>query len=353
MTSPEIREFTVKIPRERGERLKRKPRDTRLPGQEIVPGAGTRYGPEYNWTDDLYEKWTDGFDWYFVQDKINEPSHYIGEFEAVQIHFRHSRSKTANAIPLLLIHWWPAVFYEFSRVWGPMLHPVNENEQALHVVVPSVPGFCCSNWPPKAGWTLQDTVRLFDSVMKKLGYNEYMVQCGGTRHFVGRELGMRCTPSCKLIHFNFIPSEMPNNAKSWTEREHAIAERKEDRYENHLGYAVCMRTRPHTIRIGLHDKILIMPSTRCFSENLPNEEFVEFTTDFCSSSLKVRFGYSSFLGDTEHSSKRMVEMTGKVVYHQEHDNGGHFAALECPGELVQDVRELAAQELEEVAYIID
>lgn len=44
MTSPEIREFTVKIPRERGERLKRKPRDTRLPGQEIVPGAGTQYG---------------------------------------------------------------------------------------------------------------------------------------------------------------------------------------------------------------------------------------------------------------------------------------------------------------------
>lgn len=138
-----------------------------------------------------------------------------------------------------------------------------------------------------------------------------------------------------------------------------------------------MLWQPHTIRIGLHDKILIMPSTRCFSENLPNEEFVEFTTDFCSSSLKVRFGYSSFLGDTEHSSKRMVEMTGKVVYHQgstppppppfylfhyelvrlmrglEHDNGGHFAALECPGELVQDVRELAAQELEEVAYIID
>ncbi|GMG31309.1 unnamed protein product [Aspergillus oryzae] len=335
-------------------------RDIQIVGyHDIVTGLSTT-GPEYNWTDDLYEKWTDDFDWYFVQDKINEPSHYIGEFEAVQIHFRHSRSKTANAIPLLLIHWWPAVFYEFSRVWGPMLHPVNENEQALHVVVPSVPGFCCSNWPPKAGWTLQDTVRLFDSVMKKLGYNEYMVQCGGTRHFVGRELGMRCTPSCKLIHFNFIPSEMPNNAKSWTEREHAIAERKED-------------------RIGLHDKILIMPSTRCFSENLPNEEFVEFTTDFCSSSLKVRFGYSSFLGDTEHSSKRMVEMTGKVVYYQgstppppppppfylfhyelvrlmrglEHDNGGHFAALECPGELVQDVRELAAQELEEVAYIID
>ena len=60
----------------------------------------------------------------------------------------------------------------------------------------------------------------------------------------------------------------------------------------------------------------IMPSMLCFSENLPNEEFAEFTTDFCSNSLKVPFGYSSFLWDTEPSSKRMVEMTGKVVYYK-------------------------------------
>ncbi|KAE8308466.1 Alpha/Beta hydrolase protein [Aspergillus transmontanensis] len=241
MTSPEIREFTVNIPREEGERLKRMLRDT-----EIMRGAGTPYGPEYKWADDLYKKRTDDFDWYFVQDKINELPHDMGEFEGVKIHFRHSRSKTANAIPLLLIHWWPAVFYEFSRVWGPLSYPVNENEQAFHVVVPSVPGLRLVDWPPKAGWTLQDTAKVFDSVMKKLGYNEYMVQCGGRRYFVGRELGMRYRPSCKLIHFNFIPSEMPDNAKCWTEREHAIAERMEDWYENHLGYAVCMRTRVRT-----------------------------------------------------------------------------------------------------------
>ncbi|PIG85449.1 hypothetical protein AARAC_007085 [Aspergillus arachidicola] len=316
MTSPEIREFTVNIPREEGERLKRMLRDT-----EIMRGAGTPY------------------------DEINELPHDMGEFEGVKIHFRHSRSKTANAIPLLLIHWWPAVFYEFSRVWGPLSYPVNENEQAFHVVVLSVLGSCCFDWLLKAGWTLQDTVRVFDSVMKKLGYNEYMAQCGGRRLFVGRELGMRYTPSCKLIHFNFIPSKMPDNPKSWTEREHAIAERMEDWYENHLGYAVCMRTRPHTIGIGLHDNpmgILIMPFMLRFSENLPNEEFAVSTTDFCSNSL-------------------MVEMTGKVVYYKgsippslfyyelvrlmrglEHDNGGHFAALECPGE-----------ELEEVAYMIE
>ncbi|KAB8226048.1 Alpha/Beta hydrolase protein [Aspergillus novoparasiticus] len=321
MTRPEIREFTVNIHREEGEHLKRKLRDT-----EIMRGAGTPYGPEYKWADDLYKKWTDDFDWYFLQDKIYELPHDMGEFEDVKIDFLHSRSKTADAIPLLVVHGWPAVFYEFSRVGSPLSHPVNENEQAFHVLVPSLPGFSCSHWPPKAGLTLQDTVRVLDSVMKKLGYNEYMVQYGDRRLFVGRELEMRYTPSCELTHFNFISSEMPDNAKSWIEREHAIAERMEDLYENHLGYAVCMCTRPHTIEIGLHDNpmgIIIMPSMLCFSENLPNEEFAEFTTDFRSNSLKV-------------------EMTRKVVYYKEHDNGGHFAALECPGE-----------ELEEVTYMIE
>ncbi|EIT75202.1 alpha/beta hydorlase superfamily protein [Aspergillus oryzae 100-8] len=218
MTSPEIRDFTVDIP---GEEL----RDTRLPGREVVPGAGTRYGPEYKWAEDLYKKWTDDFDWYSVQDKINELPHYIGEFEGVKIHFLHARSETANAIPLLLTDGWPGNFYEFSRVWGPLSRPADENEQAFHVVVPSLPGFCWSDWPPKAGWTLQDTARVFDSMMKKLGYDEYMVQCGGWGHFVGRELGLRYTQPCKLIHFNIVPSEMPDNVKRWTEREHAISNR--------------------------------------------------------------------------------------------------------------------------------
>ncbi|GMF66803.1 unnamed protein product [Aspergillus oryzae] len=183
----------------------------------MITGLSTT-GPEYRWAEDLYKKWTDDFDWYSVQDKINELPHYIGEFEGVKIHFLHARSETANAIPLLLIHGWPGTFYEFSRGWGPLSRPADENEQAFHVVVPSLPEFCWSDWPPKAGWTLQDTARVFDSMMKKLGYDEYMVQCGGWGHFVGRELGMRYTQSCKLIHFNFVPSEMPDNVKSWTER---------------------------------------------------------------------------------------------------------------------------------------
>lgn len=178
-----------------------------------------------------------------MQEEINQFPHYTGEFKGVNIHFLHARSESADAIPLLLIHGWPGSFYEFSRVWGPLSHPVGENEQAFHVVVPSLPGFCWSDWPTKAGWTLQDTAKVFDSLMIELGYDEYMVQCGDWGHFVGRELGARYTQSCKLIHFNFAPSALPENADERTEREQAVADRVDDWLENHLGYAVCMRTR--------------------------------------------------------------------------------------------------------------
>ncbi|KAL3472073.1 Alpha/Beta hydrolase protein [Aspergillus californicus] len=307
----------VNIPQEEAERLKRKLKDTRLPGREIVPDAGNKYGPSYAWAADSLEKWKNDFDW---------------------IHFLHARAEKPDAIPLLLVHGWPGSFYEFSRLWGPLSHPENPNDQAFHVVVPSIPGFCWSDWPPRAGWTLQDTARIFDQLMKKLGYHEYMIQCGDWGHF----------------------------------SESTVAGRVDDWLENHLGYAICMRTRPHTIGIDLNDNpvgILMwvgekyneaadpqkqklpswseailttaslyffsdctMPSMLCYYENVRHENFAMFTFD-PSNQVQVPFSYSSFFWDTEPSSKRAVERTGNLVYYREN-----------PDDIVQDLRELAEQE---------
>lgn len=85
---------------------------------------------------------------------------------------------------------------------------------------------------------------MFAELMARLGYDEYMVQCGDWGHFVGRELGSneKFNKACKLIHFNFAPSPLPEGVE-YTEREKAVAARVDDWVENHIGYAVCMRTR--------------------------------------------------------------------------------------------------------------
>ncbi len=161
----------------------------------------------------------------------------------MRIHFLHARAEKPDAVPLLLVHGWPGSFYEFSRVWGPLSHPENKDDPAFHVVVVSMPGFCWSDWPPKAGWTLQDNARIFDALMHKLEYHRYMVQGGDWGHFVARELGARFTDSCKLVHFNFAPSGVPDKVNDRTEQERDLATRADDFLENHMGYAVEMRTR--------------------------------------------------------------------------------------------------------------
>lgn len=65
-------------------------------------------------------------------------------------------------------------------------------------------------------------------------------------------MGSKYTDSCKLIHFNFAPSPLPEGVE-YTEREQEVQHRVDDWLENHMGYAIKMRTRPHTIGFGFND----------------------------------------------------------------------------------------------------
>ncbi|KAF7587411.1 hypothetical protein BBP40_007251 [Aspergillus hancockii] len=350
-----IRPFKIDIPKTKVDRLKAKLNDTRLPGRSIVPDAGTKYGPTYEWAVNLYEAWKNDFDWYAVQDEMNAFPHYTTEIEDVQVHFLHAKAERSDSIPLLMIHGWPGSFWEFSQVWGPLSHPESPHDIAFDVVVPSMPGFCWSSWPPRSGWTLKDNARIFDILMKRLGYDKYMVQCGDWGQFVGRELGAQYTDSCKLLHLNFAPSPLPEDIE-YTKREKAVAARVDDWVENHIGYAVCMRTRPHTIGIALHDKPLgilmwvgekyneaadpntqktlfwtkailttaslyfftgcVMPSMLTYYENVRHHEFAAYAMQ-PENRIKIPFGYTSFFWDTEPSSERAVERTGNLVFYNE------------------------------------
>ncbi|KAL4811131.1 Alpha/Beta hydrolase protein [Aspergillus unguis] len=364
MSNPGIQQFKINIPPQEVDRLQRKLNDTRLPPREIVPGAGTNYGPSYTWAKDLLEEWKTNFEWTTIQSKLNKYPHYLTKIEGINIHFLHARAEAPNAIPLLLVHGWPGSFYEFSRVWGPLSHPENPEDQTFH-----------------AGWTLQDSARVFDALMHRLGYEEYMVQGGDWGHFVARELGARYADSCRLVHFNFAPCGVPEPSERM-DKEEESAKRADEFMEGHMGYAVEMRTRPHTVGIALHDNPIgilmwagekyneaaypenqrqkswseailttaslyfftgcIMPSMLCYYENVRHENFAEFTKD-PKNYVKVPFGYSSFRYDVDFTSRREVEKTGNLVFYREYEDGGHFAALECPQYIIKDLRELASQ----------
>ena len=184
MSSSKIKDFKIDISQEDVDRLKRKLQDHRLPPKPIVPDAGKSYGPTYEWGEHLVNTWRNDFDWYEHQKRINTAPHYIYSHPAdeqlaggpsdgsINIHFLHARSKREDAIPLIMVHGWPGSFYEFNQVWGPLSNPEDDSQPAFHVVVPSLPGYGWSDWPPRSKWTLQDTTKVYDSLMKELGYSK-------------------------------------------------------------------------------------------------------------------------------------------------------------------------------------
>ncbi|KAL9064782.1 MAG: hypothetical protein Q9157_007712 [Trypethelium eluteriae] len=275
----QIKPFKVDIAQSEVDRLYEKLRDTRVPTQDIVPGAGSDYGFPTEWATELYNYWLKSYSWQKAEDDLNQWPHFTTEIEDINVHFIHQRSAAPNAIPLLLVHGWPGSFHEFSEVINP-LSDEKTGQRSFHCVVPSLPGFCWSSGPPQRGWKMKDTARLFHKLLERLGYDQYCVQAGDWGQFVARELGAQYSDHCQVIHLNYCPGAVPE---------------------------------------GIEPTQLAMKE-----ENL----------------IKCPFGYTSFAFDSAPSSKRGAERTGNLVWYRERDYAGHFACLEDPKGIVEDVREV-------------
>lgn len=183
----ELRPFKVDIAKAEVDRLIKKLEETRIPTEDIVPGAGEDYGVSSEWIKSMYDYWLSGYNWFDHQDRMNQWPHFLTHINDQTVHFVLAKSKAANALPILLIHGWPGSFYEFSQVINPLTEPGDDSKQPFHCVVPSLPGFCFSSPPPR-GQTLKHVAGMFHTLMLRLGYDQYYVQAGDWGHWVAREL---------------------------------------------------------------------------------------------------------------------------------------------------------------------
>jgi hypothetical protein len=174
----------------------------------------------------------------------------------------------------------------------PLLEPKEDKHPSFNLVVPSLPGFCWSQGPPR-GWTLQDTARIYDVLMRRLGYNSYVAQAGDWGHWVIRELGTGKFASCKAVHTNMCPGAPPKGTKLNEKEQRAMNRAQwwmgERLAEGHMGYAIEMRTRPQTIGIAFNDspvgimmfvgeKYQELADPHLGSANLENDHFLN---DLC------------------------------------------------------------------------
>lgn len=236
-------------------------------------GGGGCTGASLEWTTHLYSTWTESFSWHRQQDLINSLPQFTTEIEGLTVHFVHRRSPRPDASPLLLIHGWPGSFFEFHQIIQPLAEPDTNDVPAFHVVVPSLPGFCFSSPPPRPGWHPgRDNARIFHGLMRRLGYADggYVVQAGDWGQFAARELGSKYTAEpagggCRAVHLNWCPGPLPSSEDT-TDREKKVEGRVKDWLENHLGYAVMMRSRVRKLFFSFkffhHDGDFNMPRKR-------------------------------------------------------------------------------------------
>lgn len=275
----------------------------------------------------------------------------------------------------------------------------DEASLPYHVIVPSLPGYGLSDPPPaERNFTLDDATWVMDHLMSKtLGFTSYVAQGGDIGSFVARNLGARYQ-DCKAVHLNFSPATPPPGANTddLDEIDKSGLKRSEWVTTTAVAYAVMHATRPATSGLVLMSSPLALlawigekfldwtdpasfPHSPKSGDPASNGEKHPFSVELMDEAIagaslyylagcahtclypyreskknvaasaaslpnthisapKI-LGYSSFPFDLMMAPKEWVATSGNLVFFKRHNKGGHFAALEQPAALLDDVNQ--------------
>ncbi|KAJ7497713.1 Alpha/Beta hydrolase protein [Mycena latifolia] len=334
-------------------------RNTLLPAKALYPNAGLDKGIELDFLRELQTEWVETFDWEAQQAELNQFKHYTAVIEGQTVHFVHEKSEDPDAIPVILLHGWPGSFHEF----GPIIKPLTQSwtsatgkKVSYNVVVPSLPGFIFSSAPP-ANWTVDDTARIYNTLMTEvLGYSTYTVH--------GTDWG--CAVGYSLYSFF-----------NTTDVQKVTEQRYTEWVATGNGYFVEQTTKPNDIGLALYDNPVgqlawigtkfklysdpragtppsvlnntailtsislyyltgsFLSSVWIYAQN-PNGFRTAYTkADTDAPMLFSQYEYNVGLWPQEYVAK-----VGNLVSYKVHDFSGHFAGLDNPPALIEDIREM-------------
>jgi pimeloyl-ACP methyl ester carboxylesterase len=363
-----IRPFRIDIPQADLDDLHRRLDTARLPDE--IPGFGWRRGVPLDYLGKLADYWRHGFDWRAQEARLNEVPQFTTEIDGQRVHFLHVRSPKPDAVPLLLTHGWPGSIVEFLDVLGPLTEGT-ETAPAFHVVAPSIPGFGFSGPTTAAGWGTERVAKAWLVLMSRLGYERFGAQGGDTGAIVSPKLGRLAPDRLLGIHLNgayVLPTGDPAELAGLTDAEQARLAGLQG-YDS--SYAMLQGNKPQTIAYALTDspvgqlawivekfqewsdpsrplpedavdldRMLANVSVYWFTATAGSAAriYAEDFADWGSPAAKspVPTGVAVFPGDG--SVRSLIERENTVTHWSEFDRGGHFAAMEVPDLLVEDVR---------------
>ncbi len=170
-----IRPFSIEVPQEELDELRRRITAIRWPSKELVDDRSQ--GVQLETMQELARYWTMDYDWRACEARLNALPQFKTEIDGVDIHFIHVKSPHEDALPLIMTHGWPGSVVELLEAVGPLTDPTahgGDAGDAFHVVLPSVPGYGFSSEPTELGWFAGRVAAAWPMLMQRLGYDRYV-----------------------------------------------------------------------------------------------------------------------------------------------------------------------------------
>jgi pimeloyl-ACP methyl ester carboxylesterase len=378
-----IRPFRIHVPEAAITDLRRRIAATRWPERETVldQSQGVRLAKIKS----LVSYWGAGYSWRKVEDRLNAIPQFVTRIDGLDIQFAHIRSRHPHALPLIMTHGWPGSIMELLKVIGPLTDPTaygGRAEDAFHLVLPSMPGYGFSGKPQGAGWNPERIARAWAVLMARLGYTRYVSQGGDWGSVISDVMARQAPPGLIGIHVNMPATVPPDVAKALNNgdpapaglsaKEKAAFDSLANFYTKDCGYSAMMVTRPQTVGYGLadspagqaawmYDKFASWTHSGGEPERvLTRDEMLDdislywFTNSATSSAqlywennannfnavdISLPAAITVFPGEIYRAPKSWAERSyHKLIYFNEVDKGGHFAAWEQPELFSAEIR---------------
>ena len=378
-----VTRFVIQVPQVTLDDLNERLRRTRWTDE--APEHEWDFGTNQNYLRELVDYWLHRFDWRQQEAALNAFAHFRADIDGFAVHFIHERGKGANPLPIILTHGYPDSFVRFSKIISMLTDPVAHGgnaADAFDVVVPSLPGYGFSDKPATSGFTFK-IGRLWHTLMTDvLGYRRYAAHGGDWGSTVTEHLARDHADSLVGIHLTDVPFwHLFRKPSDPSHAESRFFEASDEWQRKEAAYALIQGTRPYSLARGLIDSptglaawivdkfhrwsdchgdverrftkdelltnIMIYWATGTIGSSfLPYYDFmnsgpltwmVEAVKQWSGSS-KVPAAVAKFPKDLSDPPREWAERFFDVQRWTEMPRGGHFAALEEPELLVDDIR---------------
>ena len=375
-----IEEFKVNFTQEEISKIYKKIKD--YPWDSIKNLDGWEHGTNKNYLKELCDYWITKFDWDKHQSEINRYNNYTTDIDGMKIHFIKKKGSSKNSRPLLLMHGWPGSIVEFLHIIEKLTDPEkfggNQND-SFDVIAPSLPGFGFSKNLSRPIGPRKMAEILNKLMVENLGYKDYLAQGGDWGATIANWLGYDHSNFCKAIHINCLTMRHPDGPKNDEERNWQKKFDEDQIMQD--GYRTQQATKPQSLAYGMIDSPVgiaswITEKMYSWSDLKDNDIESVYTKDILIANIMVyiltkTFDTASWIyfGRREEGGrffpkdfkkieiptaaaifpaemsewppKSYVERIFNIQQWTEMPAGGHFAALEKPDLLVEDIRKFS------------